>query len=76
MNKHDRKAEAHKVIKLDTEKAERISYDEKDTRRAVVNTRADMALVAFHVAQLNRQVRWVKLLLIFILIALIIIASP
>jgi hypothetical protein len=76
MNKHDRKAEAHKLIKLDNEKAERSSYDEKDTRRAVVNTRADMALVAFHLSQLNLQVRWIKLLLVLILLALIVIAIP
>ena len=76
MNKYDRKAEAHKVIKLDTEKAERKSYDEKDTRRAVVNTRADSALIAFHVSQMNQQLRWIKLLLVLILVALVVIAIP
>ena len=50
MNSFDRKEEAHKVLKLDTEKAERKSYDEKDARRAVVNTRADTALIAFHMS--------------------------
>ena len=76
MNKHERKAEAHKVIKLDTEKAEKKSYDEKDTRRAVVNTRADMALSAFHLSQIHRQLRWIKVLLILVLLVLVVIAIP
>ena len=76
MNKYDRKATAQKILTLDSEKAEGKSYSEKDTRRAVVNTRGDIALVVNHLSFVNKQLQWIRILLVLILLALIVIAIP
>ena len=76
MGNYERKAEAQKVLKLDSEKAEGKSYSEKETRRAVVNTRADTALVATNLTIMNKQLRWVRILLALILLVLVFIAIP
>ena len=76
MGNYERKAEAQKVLKLDAEKAEGKSYSEKETRRAVVNTRADTALIATNLTIINKQLRWVRVLLVLILLVLTFTAIP
>jgi hypothetical protein len=76
MVNYERKTEAQKVLKLDSEKAEGKSYSEKETRRAVVNTRADTALIAASLTIMNKQLRWVRILLVLILLVLVFLAIP
>lgn len=76
MGNYERKTQAQKVLKLDSEKAEGKSYSEKETRRAVVNTRADTALIAANLAIMNKQLRWVRILLVLILLLLVFLAIP
>jgi hypothetical protein len=76
MGNYERKTEAQKVLKLDSEKAEGKSYSEKETRRAVVNTRADTALIAASLTIMNKQLRWVRILLVLILLVLVFLAIP
>jgi len=76
MNKYDRKAAALKVMTLDSEAASPERFDEKAARRALVRTRGDVILMVSNLSMINRQMKWVIIVLSLILVALIVIAMP
>ena len=76
MNKYDRKAAALKVMTLDSEARAPDRFDEKEARRALVRTRGDVILMVSHLSTLNRQLKWVTVLLSLILVVLIVLAIP
>ncbi|MCK5359964.1 MAG: hypothetical protein KAJ95_05020 [Gammaproteobacteria bacterium] len=76
MNKYDRNAAAQKVIMRDAEAGEGLTYNEKETRRAIVHSRQDMTQVVVHLSFINKQLRWVRFLLILIFLALLMIMIP
>ena len=76
MNKYDRNAAAQKVIMRDTEASEGMTYNEKETRRAMVHTRQDMTQLVTHLSFINKQLRWVRVLLVLIFLALLVLLIP
>jgi hypothetical protein len=76
MNKYDRNAAAQKVIMRDTEASEGMTYNEKETRRAMVHTRQDMTQLVTHLSFINKQLRWVRILLVLIFLALLVLMVP
>ncbi len=76
MNKYDRNAAAQKVIMRDTEASEGMTYNEKETRRAMVHTRQDMTQLVTHLSFINKQLRWVRVLLVLIFLALLVLMVP
>jgi hypothetical protein len=76
MNKYDRNAAAQKVIMRDTEASEGMTYNEKETRRAMVHTRQDMIQLVTHLSFINKQLRWVRVLLVLIFLALLVLMVP
>ena len=76
MNKYDRNAAAQKVIMRDTEASEGMTYNEKETRRAMVHSRQDMTQLVTHLSFINKQLRWVRVLLVLIFLALLVLMVP
>jgi hypothetical protein len=76
MNKYDRNAAAQKVIMRDTEASEGMAYNEKETRRAMVHMRQDMTQLVTHLSFINKQLRWVRVLLVLIFLALLVLMIP
>ena len=76
MNKYDRNAAAQKVIMRDTEAGEGKSYNEKEARRALVHTRQDMTQLVVHLSFINKQLRWIRVLLTLIFIVLLVLMVP
>ena len=76
MNKYDRNAAAQKVIMRDTEASEGMTYNEKETRRAMVHSRQDMTQLLTHLSFINKQLRWVRVLLVLIFLALLVLMVP
>jgi hypothetical protein len=76
MNKYDRNSAAQKVIIRDTEAGEGKTYNEKETRRAMVHMRQDMTQLVTHLSFINKQLRWVRVLLVLIFLALLVLLVP
>ena len=76
MNIYDRNAAAQKVTMRDTEAREGMTYNEKETRRAMVHTRQDMTQLVTHLSFINKQLRWVRILLVLIFLALLVLMVP
>jgi len=76
MNKYDRNAAAQKAIMRDTEASEGMTYNEKETRRAMVHMRQDMTQLVTHLSFINKQLRWVRVLLVLIFLALLVLMVP
>ena len=76
MNKYDRNAAAQKAIMRDAEAGEGLTYNEKETRRAIIHSRQDMTQVVTHLSFINKQLRWVRSLLILIFLALLVLMVP